>query len=109
MWSKTEPGGYRPLEWPTSLGFTPECSTWNKSSFQYEKYGTGSSPGWTSTWKNRLKGRGGGVGYLSSAGQARAQPPSTNRKDSWQPIPLPDHRIAGSGRYALALARKCRL
>src|ERR1700685_431009 len=64
--SKMEPGGYLPLEWPMSFGFTPECSTWNKSSFQKLKYGTGSSPGCSSVLEKSIERRSnlGGVPVL---------------------------------------------
>src|SRR5713101_6503676 len=56
--SRIEPDGYlttngvRDLVELITLGSS--CSTWNKSSFQYVKYGTGSSPGWISVLEKSI-------------------------------------------------------
>src|SRR6516162_9136962 len=58
---RTDSAGYLPLE-PLGCCRVPECSTWNKSSFQNVKYGIGSSPSWISVfeksidWRNRRGG-----------------------------------------------------
>src|SRR6185436_1520280 len=49
-----DPRGYRPLDWPPSVGGTPDCSTWNKSSCQNENQGTGSSPVWGSVCEKSM-------------------------------------------------------
>src|SRR6266508_1557251 len=70
-----EPGGYFPSE------RLSDCSTWNKSSFQYVKYGTGSSPScsWVSEKSMERRRSLGGVPVLS---RPSSRPISFNELES---------------------------